>query len=79
MCLRYTLKMLKTNQIKSDKRYLQLAPVFDENIIENDEYKKWKKWVKLDANELKKILKDEQDIVRKLSYNHPKECKEIIV
>ena len=79
MCIRYALKMLKANEIKSAKRYLQLAPVFDENIIENEKYKKMKSWVKLNRDELKEILKNEQDIVRKVSYDPPKESKEIIV
>lgn len=79
MCLRYTLKMLKADEMISAKRYLQLAPVFDENIIENEQYKKMKSWVKLSSNELKEILKNEQDIVRKVSYDPPKGSKEIIV
>ena len=79
MCLRYTLKMLKADEIKSAKRYLQLAPVFDENIVENEEYKKMKSWIKLNNDELKEVLKNEPDIVRKVSYDPPKESKEIII
>ncbi|MBU5488415.1 glycosyltransferase [Clostridium sp. MSJ-8] len=79
MCLRYTLKMLKADEMISAKRYLQLAPVFDENIIKNEQYKKMKSWVKLSSNELKEILKNEQDIVRKVSYDPPIGSKEIIV
>lgn len=77
MCLRYALKMLKANEIKSAKKYLQLAPVFDEDIIENEEYKKMKKLVKLNNNELKEVLKYEPDIVRNVSYNPPLGSKEI--
>lgn len=79
MCLRYALKMFKANEIKSARRYLQLSIVFDENIIENEQYKKMKNWVELDSNQLKEILKNEPDIVRKVSYDPPKESKEIIV
>ncbi len=79
MCIRYAVKMLKANEIKSARRYLQLAPVFDEDIIENEQYKKIKKWVELDSNQLKEILKNEPDIVRKVSYDPPKESKEIII
>lgn len=77
MCLRYALKMLKADEIKSAKKYLQLAPVFDENIIENEEYKKMESWINLNPIELKEILKNEPDIIRKVSYDPPAGSKKI--
>ena len=79
MCLRYVLKMLKADEIRIAKKYLQLAIVFDENIVENEQYKKMKNWVELDSNQLKEILKNEPDIVRKVSYDPPIGSEEIII
>ncbi|SHJ39611.1 Glycosyl transferase family 2 [Clostridium cavendishii DSM 21758] len=77
MCLRYTVKMLKANKIDSAKKYLYIAPVFDESIINNKIYIDLKECLELDMKELKNKLEKISTLTRKISYEPP-EGSEII-
>lgn len=79
MCLRYALKFFKANKKEIANKYLLLAEIFDIKILNNVYYIKMKNWLELSEDELIEIVKNEPEIKRVISYNPPKECKEIIV
>jgi glycosyltransferase involved in cell wall biosynthesis len=49
MCLRYSMKMIKAGEDKTARRYLYLAPVFKEEIKDDDRYKRL--WEILDSED----------------------------
>ncbi|MBN7573057.1 hypothetical protein C1H57_00380 [Clostridium sp. 2-1] len=71
MCLRYALKMFRGNERKSAKRYLLLAPVFNEDIHQNEEYKEMLGWINLNDDELNLKLASIGDLDRTISYDPP--------
>jgi glycosyltransferase involved in cell wall biosynthesis len=71
MCLRYTVKMLKANKIDSAKRYINLAPVFDESIVNDKVYIDLKECLELDVEKMKNKLENMETLTRKVSYEPP--------
>ncbi|WP_026888271.1 glycosyltransferase family 2 protein [Clostridium beijerinckii] len=80
MCLRYTMKMFRDNQIESARRYLCLAPVFDKEIVKNELYNEFINCLELNEYELLEKL-DEIDkknsVKRTISYSPPEGAIEI--
>lgn len=74
MCLRYALKMLQNYEVVTAKRYLLLAPVFKENIIEDPFYQRLMQCIVLQGAALKEEINAIQDagsFSRTISYEPP--------
>lgn len=74
MCLRYALKMFQNNLNNIAHRYLLLAPVFKQNIVEEITYKELLKCVNMQGDELRETLKKIQSgesLMRTKSYDPP--------
>lgn len=76
MCLRYTIRMLRNNEIKAGKKYFKLAPIFDEDIVSSEQYLKLDKILEDDDLErIKreiKVFEKENNMNRSVSYDPPK-------
>lgn len=59
MCLRYAMKMINADKIDIARRYLQLAPVFDKDIINDKKY--------IDLIECCKVEQLNKDVICKLN------------
>ena len=74
MCLRYTMKMLKNGYIEPARRYLQLAPVFKNEIVKNEQYIMFTQCLNLSGMDLQDKLKQIESIIplkRIVSYDPP--------
>lgn len=86
MCLRYSLKMLKCNEIDAAHRYLLLAPVFKRSIVEEKSYQELMELLQFNGSELEyqiKLLEAKHNFGRTVSYDppegfHPLELKNLI-
>ena len=80
MCLRYATTMIKIEKMDIAKQYLNLALVFDMQLIENDKYIKLSEIVKLPVGDAKEKLKQENlELKREVSYEPPEGYIEIEV
>lgn len=74
MCLRYALKMLKSNENYAAQRYLLLAPVFKSNIVAEASYQQLLKCISLHGKELEQAVLEFQvtnNLNRTVSYAPP--------
>lgn len=74
MCLRYAHKMLNNGEMRTARRYLYLAPVFKENIIDGDQYKMF--WdccnsTDVEFNKKLKRINERYEAKRTVSYDPP--------
>lgn len=76
MCLRYAMSMIRDHEFNAAKRYLYLAPVFSENIKEDERYDKLWEIVRHEGQEeeaeLIKAFDEKYSLVRTKSYEPPK-------
>ena len=76
MCMRYALRMLRDGQVEAAKRYLMLAPVMKESIIEDKKYMQLMNIVNLtDSNEIRQrtmAFREKNNLNRTKSYDPPK-------
>ncbi len=76
MCMRYALRMLRDGQVEAAKRYLMLAPVMKESIIEDKKYMQLMNIVNLtDFNEIRQrtmAFREKNNLNRTKSYDPPK-------
>lgn len=78
MCLRYTMKMLQNNRSDVAKQYMNLAPVFKPDIVEEKQYQEFLSCLNLTGVELEKrcaYLQGTYSLERKVSYNPPEGFK----
>ena len=74
MCLRYALKMFKCGRNDAARRYLQLAPVFKMDIVNDEVYSKFLTYLYLDENELQEelqLFEKNNPMGRVVSYDPP--------
>lgn len=74
MCLRYALKMYKNNFQNIAYRYLLLAPVYNQNIVETEQYVKLMAMKNLQGDALKQAISEydaQYCLERTVSYNPP--------
>lgn len=74
MCLRYALKMLKNNKNNIANKYLMLAPIFKQDIVNDENYNKLKSYINLNDEELKNAIfqfEAENNLNRVVSYDPP--------
>lgn len=74
MCLRYALKMYKNNRNDIAYRYLLLAPVYYQEILDDEKYKMLFSMKDLHGADLEKSISDfeaQYGLERKVSYNPP--------
>lgn len=72
MCLRYTITMLKIERMDVAEQYMNLALFFDEDLENSERYQEMLSIMKLDADEIKEILKqDKYNTTRTVSYDPP--------
>ncbi|MCX7714590.1 MAG: glycosyltransferase family 2 protein [Clostridia bacterium] len=74
MCMRYTFKMLKCGKKDAARKYLQLAPVFKESIVNEDIYKELSSYLVLDGDNLNEKLywfEKNYSVRRMVSYDPP--------
>ena len=74
MCLRYALKMYKNNRNDVAYRYLLLAPVYKQDILEEEKYKALFEMKDLYGSDLKKAINDfdkKHVVERAVSYDPP--------
>lgn len=71
MCLRYALKMIRAGKIDCARKYLNLGPVFCEEIVNDETFNILEDCLELDSQTLKDKLERMDTLSRKTSYNPP--------
>lgn len=74
MCLRYAMKMINADEIDVARRYLQLSPVFNKDIIDDEKYIELIECCKVEQLDKDAVdrLNEKYDFNRSISYDPPK-------